>query len=62
MTTKLTEPMRREVEIDGEPFTILVTPRGVRISRKRFREGRTISWRALWESGELEQAGDDTSS
>jgi hypothetical protein len=54
--------MRREVEIDGEPFTILVTPRGVRISRKRFREGRTISWRALWESGELEQAGDDTSS
>jgi hypothetical protein len=54
MTTKLGEPLRREIEIDGEPFTILVTPQGVRISRKRFRQGRTITWRALWESGEPE--------
>ena len=55
MTTKLSEPLRREVEIDGEPYTILVTPAGVRISRKRFRQGRVITWRALWESGELER-------
>jgi hypothetical protein len=54
MTTKLTEPLRREIEIDGEPFTILITASGARISRKRFRHGRTISWRTLWESGELE--------
>ena len=59
MTTKLTQPITREIEIDGEPYTVLVTPRGVRISRKRFRHGRTISWRTLWESGELEQNDDD---
>jgi hypothetical protein len=53
--------MRREVEIEGEPFTIVVTRQGVRITRKRFRHGRTISWRALWESGELDQADDDAS-
>ena len=60
MTTKLTEPLRREVEIDGEAYTVLVTSKGVRISRKRFRHGRAITWRALWDSGELEQQDDDT--
>jgi hypothetical protein len=58
MTTKLTEALRREIEIDGEPFTVVITPKGVRISRKRFRHGRALSWRALWESGELEQQTD----
>lgn len=58
MTTKLTEPLRREIDIDGEPFTVVITPRGVRISRKRFRQGRAISWTALWKSGELEQDSD----
>jgi len=60
MTTKLTEPLRREIEIDGEPFTVVVTTSGVRISKKRFRHGRTITWRALWESGELEHDEADT--
>ncbi len=61
MTTKLTHPITREIEIDGESFTIVVTAQGVRISRKRFRHGQAISWRALWKSGELDQSGDDTS-
>ena len=51
MTLKLTTPLRREVEIDGEPFTIVVSAEGIRLTRKRFRSGRAISWRALWESG-----------
>lgn len=55
MTTRLTAPLRREIEIDGEPYTIVVTPSGVRISRKRFRDGRVMTWRALWDSGELER-------
>ena len=59
MTTKLTEPLRREIEIDGEPFTIVVTPRGVRLTKKRFRRGRVITWRALWESGEMESEVDE---
>jgi hypothetical protein len=57
MTTKLTEPLRREIEIDGEPFTILLTTQGIRLSRKRFRGGRAMSWRALWEAGEPEHPG-----
>lgn len=56
MTTKLTTPLRREIEIDGEPYTVLLTGDGLRISRKRFREGQTIAWRTLLEIGELERA------
>jgi hypothetical protein len=51
MTTKLTGPLRREIEIDGELFTVLLTPDGIRLTRKRFRDGRSLSWRSLWEQG-----------
>jgi hypothetical protein len=56
MTTKLTDSLRREIEIDGEAFTVVLTRRGVRINRKRFREGRFVTWSALWERGELERS------
>ena len=49
MATKLTKEIRREIEIDGEPFTISISPTGVRLTKKRFRSGRAISWRALWQ-------------
>ena len=54
MTTKLSTPLRREIEIDGEPVTLQLTAQGVRLSRKRFREGRTLTWSRLWELAELE--------
>jgi hypothetical protein len=55
MATKLVKEIRREIEIDGEPFTVAISPTGVRLTRKRFRSGRALSWRALWQSGN----GDD---
>jgi hypothetical protein len=58
MTTKLTDPLRREIDIDGEPFTVVLTARGIRLARKRFRDGRAVTWKALWESGELEHSED----
>lgn len=56
MTTKLTEPLRREIEIDGEAYTVLLTPNGLRLSRKRFRQGRQMDWRTIWEQGETEHS------
>jgi hypothetical protein len=56
MTTKLTEPLRREIEIDGEAYTVLLTPKGLRLSRKRFRQGRQMAWRTIWEQGESENS------
>lgn len=57
MTTRLTTPLRREIEIDGEPFTVTITPDGVRLTRKRFRTGRAMSWRAFRERSTEEREG-----
>ncbi len=61
MATKLAKEIRREIEIDGEAFTVTLTPKGVRITRKRFRSGRVLSWRALWERGVEETNEHDAS-
>ena len=50
MATKLLKEIRREIDIDGEPFTVAISPSGVKLTRKRFRSGRSLSWRALWQS------------
>ena len=55
MATKLTHAIRREIVIDQEPFTVVISPDGLRLSRKRFRSGRQMSWEALWRQG----VGDD---
>ena len=57
MATKLVKEIRREIEIDGEPFTVAISPTGVKLTKKRFRSGRTLSWRALWQSGSDEESG-----
>jgi hypothetical protein len=48
MSTKLDKTIRREIEIDGEPFTITISPEGFRLTRKRFRSGVALSWKSLW--------------
>lgn len=48
MATKLDKTIRREIEIDGEPFTIIVSPDGFRLTKKRFRSGVALSWKGLW--------------
>lgn len=49
MTTKLEKPIRREIEIDGESYTVVITPQGVRLTRKRFRSGKVVSWKTILE-------------
>lgn len=48
MSTKLQKTIRREIEIDGEPFTIAISPDGFRLTKKRFRSGVALSWKMLW--------------
>ncbi len=48
MSTKLGKTIRREIEIDGEPFTVTISPHGLRLTRKRFRSGVAVSWKSLW--------------
>jgi len=48
MSTKLDKTIRREIEIDGEPFTVSISPEGFRLTKKRFRSGVALSWKTLW--------------
>ena len=48
MATKLDKTIRREIEIDGESFTIAISPDGFRLTKKRFRSGVALSWKSLW--------------
>ena len=47
MTTKLTSALRREIEINGEPYTLTISPDGLRLVRKGHRRGHNLAWRAL---------------
>ncbi|MGH7670720.1 MAG: hypothetical protein ACRENQ_14645 [Gemmatimonadaceae bacterium] len=55
MATKLNHEIRREITIGDEPFTVIISPRGLRLSRKRFRSGRHLSWEALWRQEGMEE-------
>jgi len=57
MPTKLAKTILREVDIDGETYTIAISPEGVRLSKKRFRSGVALSWKSLWNEGR--RIGDD---
>ena len=58
MSVKLEKNIRREIEIDGEPFTVSIGPDGLRLTRKRARSGVALSWRAVLRlAPEREDAG-----
>ncbi|MHB1861853.1 MAG: hypothetical protein ACYCVL_02690 [Gemmatimonadaceae bacterium] len=59
MATKLTHEIRREIVIDDEPFTVIISSEGLRLSRKRFRSGRRLAWRELWRLGTPEDGADN---
>ena len=47
MTTKLTAPFKREIDIDGEKHTLTVTPEGFKLVLKGKRKGMELAWRSL---------------
>jgi hypothetical protein len=56
MATKLDKIIRREIELDGQPFTVTISPGGVKITQKGYRKGREISWTELRDTGKEEGA------
>ena len=51
MPIKLDKTLRREIVLDGQPYTVTISPRGVKLTAKGFRKGRELSWRALLGEG-----------
>ena len=53
MTAKLDSPIKRELKIGKELYTVSISPDGVKIALKGRRKGREISWETLL-SGDAE--------
>jgi hypothetical protein len=47
MTTKLERPLRREIEIDGEPWVVTLEPALLKLTRKGHRKGVELAWDGL---------------
>lgn len=47
MATKLTKPLRREVDINGEPHTLVVSDAGLILTKKRLRNGVQLTWKQI---------------
>jgi len=45
--TPLDKPLRREVRIGDESYTLTVDPEGLRLVRKGHRKGLDLRWEAL---------------
>jgi hypothetical protein len=57
MPTRLTEPMKREIDLDGVLYNVTIGPTGVHIAPKGKRKGHELTWRSLL-SGEAELTRD----
>lgn len=47
MTTKLDKPLKREIDIDGKPYTLTLSANGLLITEKGHRKGIELTWKSL---------------
>jgi hypothetical protein len=47
MATKLDKTLKREITIDGESYTLTLTPEGVKVVKKGHRLGHEVSWKQI---------------
>lgn len=47
MTVKLDRPLRREIDVEGQPYTLTLTPDGMKLVRKGRRKGQELRWKEL---------------
>ena len=47
MTTKLDKPLKREIEIDGKPYTLTFSASGLLLTEKGHRKGIELTWKSL---------------
>ena len=47
MTTKLTTPFKRELEVNGEKYTLTVAPEGFKLVAKGRRKGVELAWASV---------------
>lgn len=47
MTTKLVAPFKRELEVNGEKYTLTIAPEGFKIVVKGKRKGVELAWASI---------------
>jgi hypothetical protein len=47
MAARLKAALKRELEIDGDPYMVTITPDGLKVTRKGRRKGHELAWRDL---------------
>jgi hypothetical protein len=47
MATKLNKVLKREIEVDGKPYMVALSPEGVKLTEKGKRLGRELTWKEL---------------
>jgi len=47
MATKLDKHLKREIDIEGQPFMLTISPEGLKLVPKGKRNGLEIAWKAL---------------
>ena len=50
MTTKLHQPFKRELDLNGEKYTLTVTPEGFKLVQKGRRKGVELAWGSMMPS------------
>jgi hypothetical protein len=44
MTTTLDKPLRREIDVEGQAYTVVLDAQGIKITRKAHRKGIELKW------------------
>ena len=47
MATKLDKHLKREIEIEGQPFMLTISPEGLKIVPKGKRNGVELAWKVI---------------
>jgi hypothetical protein len=47
MATKLDKQLKREIDVDGKPYMLTLSPQGLKLTEKGKRKGQELAWKDL---------------
>jgi hypothetical protein len=47
MATKLNKQLKREIEVDGKPYMVALSPEGLKLTEKGKRLGKELTWKDI---------------
>jgi hypothetical protein len=47
MATKLDKHLKREIDVEGKPYMLTISPEGLKLTEKGKRKGQELTWKDL---------------